>query len=186
MALSTSRTGAVGGSTAIDSRGRITCCTRMSKLRPIFPPGSNFAKSTFLNPRASNKTIAIASPSASIAVVLEVGARFNGQASCSTFTSRTTCAFFASVESESPRSEEHTSELQSLAYLVCRLLLEKKNLHKLLGECATARDQPNASRLVNESLHEHPVAFARDDRPGPLTSADPGLIPAAQLVQRPH
>ena len=24
------------------------------------------------------------------------------------------------------RSEEHTSELQSLAYLVCRLLLEKK------------------------------------------------------------
>src|SRR5687767_15703150 len=27
------------------------------------------------------------------------------------------------------RSEEHTSELQSLAYLVCRLLLEKKNNH---------------------------------------------------------
>src|SRR2546423_6519467 len=25
------------------------------------------------------------------------------------------------------RSEEHTSELQSLAYIVCRLLLEKKN-----------------------------------------------------------
>src|SRR5687767_15277342 len=28
------------------------------------------------------------------------------------------------------RSEEHTSELQSLAYLVCRLLLEKKKEHK--------------------------------------------------------
>src|SRR3712207_8741443 len=27
------------------------------------------------------------------------------------------------------RSEEHTSELQSRQYLVCRLLLEKKNLH---------------------------------------------------------
>src|SRR5258707_8334525 len=27
-----------------------------------------------------------------------------------------------------PRSEEHTSELQSRQYLVCRLLLEKKNL----------------------------------------------------------
>src|SRR2546425_9007980 len=26
------------------------------------------------------------------------------------------------------RSEEHTSELQSLAYLVCRLLLEKKKM----------------------------------------------------------
>src|SRR5437879_9934224 len=28
-----------------------------------------------------------------------------------------------------PRSEEHTSELQSPMYLVCRLLLEKKKLH---------------------------------------------------------
>src|SRR3989441_8210514 len=30
------------------------------------------------------------------------------------------------LPSDGPRSEEHTSELQSLAYLVCRLLLEKK------------------------------------------------------------
>src|SRR2546425_8044071 len=30
------------------------------------------------------------------------------------------------VNDRLPRSEEHTSELQSLAYLVCRLLLEKK------------------------------------------------------------
>src|SRR2546425_4858024 len=28
------------------------------------------------------------------------------------------------------RSEEHTSELQSLAYLVCRLLLEKKKVDR--------------------------------------------------------
>src|SRR3712207_7615289 len=28
---------------------------------------------------------------------------------------------------DDPRSEEHTSELQSRQYLVCRLLLEKKN-----------------------------------------------------------
>src|SRR2546425_5173250 len=34
------------------------------------------------------------------------------------------------------RSEEHTSELQSLAYLVCRLLLEKKNnTHPTLLSC---------------------------------------------------
>src|SRR5687767_15183794 len=32
------------------------------------------------------------------------------------------CTAYARTE----RSEEHTSELQSLAYLVCRLLLEKK------------------------------------------------------------
>src|SRR2546423_10813073 len=29
------------------------------------------------------------------------------------------------------RSEEHTSELQSLAYLVCRLLLEKKKIQSI-------------------------------------------------------
>src|SRR5262249_59157770 len=32
------------------------------------------------------------------------------------------------------RSEEHTSELQSLTNLVCRLLLEKKNTHTALHE----------------------------------------------------
>src|SRR2546423_4787045 len=37
------------------------------------------------------------------------------------------CALTAiPVRQQSVRSEEHTSELQSLAYLVCRLLLEKK------------------------------------------------------------
>src|SRR2546430_815927 len=30
------------------------------------------------------------------------------------------------------RSEEHTSELQSQSNLVCRLLLEKKNIHLLM------------------------------------------------------
>src|SRR3712207_8686526 len=32
--------------------------------------------------------------------------------------------------STTPRSEEHTSELQSRQYLVCRLLLEKKKKHQ--------------------------------------------------------
>src|SRR2546425_3063060 len=44
---------------------------------------------------------------------------------------------------ESNRSEEHTSELQSLAYLVCRLLLETKN---------TNRDHPVATRHCGRSL----------------------------------
>src|SRR2546425_5329411 len=34
--------------------------------------------------------------------------------------------YFAYYHQARTRSEEHTSELQSLAYLVCRLLLEKK------------------------------------------------------------
>src|SRR2546425_5581494 len=39
------------------------------------------------------------------------------------------CAYFP-LWALAARSEEHTSELQSLAYLVCRLLLEKKNKAK--------------------------------------------------------
>src|SRR3712207_7871735 len=35
----------------------------------------------------------------------------------------------ATMLSGESRSEEHTSELQSRQYLVCRLLLEKKNKH---------------------------------------------------------
>src|SRR2546423_11658927 len=37
------------------------------------------------------------------------------------------------------RSEEHTSELQSLAYLVCRLLLEKKKKKKKACHMLRAR-----------------------------------------------
>src|SRR2546425_9670453 len=40
------------------------------------------------------------------------------------------------------RSEEHTSELQSLAYLVCRLLLEKKK-KKINKIYKMTQDAPN-------------------------------------------
>src|SRR3989441_6694512 len=43
----------------------------------------------------------------------------------------------------SARSEEHTSELQSLAYLVCRLLLEKKN-RKRYGKQAYCEESSRA------------------------------------------
>src|SRR2546425_4888096 len=44
---------------------------------------------------------------------------------------RLTAAQIARIEPHGKRrSEEHTSELQSLAYLVCRLLLEKKKKTK--------------------------------------------------------
>src|SRR2546423_9916489 len=42
---------------------------------------------------------------------------------------------FVAQDQSLHRSEEHTSELQSLAYLVCRLLLEKK---KKMHECGTS------------------------------------------------
>src|SRR4051794_41249303 len=46
-----------------------------------------------------------------------------------------------------PRSEEHTSELQSPVHLVCRLLLEKKKnkKHKTLDTRADAGAKPTAS-----------------------------------------
>src|SRR3712207_8803779 len=45
------------------------------------------------------------------------------------------------TSSTGPRSEEHTSELQSRQYLVCRLLLEKKNQQKSKYDilCHTAK-----------------------------------------------
>src|SRR5437763_11309601 len=57
------------------------------------------------------------------------------------------------------RSEEHTSELQSPMYLVCRLLLEKKNcafgLQCLLHQ---RRDDPDGLRLHRLRWKEHVTA----------------------------
>src|SRR2546425_8214645 len=47
------------------------------------------------------------------------------------------------------RSEEHTSELQSLAYLVCRLLLEKKKKNKT---------QTSQTPRSNTSHYANPLA----------------------------
>src|SRR3989442_11348831 len=44
-----------------------------------------------------------------------------------------------SVGSLKPRSEEHTSELQSRPHLVCRLLLEKKKLLRYHASSASRR-----------------------------------------------
>src|SRR2546425_490026 len=48
------------------------------------------------------------------------------------------------------RSEEHTSELQSLAYLVCRLLLEKKKtISMTLSHCIHQTLNSKASTRVH-------------------------------------
>src|SRR5256885_13249107 len=48
-----------------------------------------------------------------------------------------------------PRSEEHTSELQSPCNLVCRLLLEKKNCICSFTSIAVPRNCLSASHLFN-------------------------------------
>src|SRR3712207_241138 len=65
------------------------------------------------------------------------------------------------------RSEEHTSELQSRQYLVCRLLLEKK---KYMTSCAPAqRSIFPPSTLPSFTTRQVPAANIRTSRP-PLTT----------------
>src|SRR3712207_7515317 len=45
------------------------------------------------------------------------------------------------AQSGRARSEEHTSELQSRQYLVCRLLLEKKKLERVGFDFSTSNDR---------------------------------------------
>src|SRR3712207_2883409 len=68
--------------------------------------------------------------SASSAMVVPAG-NSTSSATSAVFSAASSACWPASLE----RSEEHTSELQSRQYLVCRLLLEKKkkkNIHKYL------------------------------------------------------
>src|SRR2546430_8657998 len=55
--------------------------------------------------------------------------------------------FAPSTELVLPRSEEHTSELQSQSNLVCRLLLEKKTKHQF-----PVHDQYSEARIYPNSL----------------------------------
>src|SRR5438876_5912436 len=51
------------------------------------------------------------------------------------------------------RSEEHTSELQSPVHLVCRLLLEKKNIYNSL---TNPKPTLTAVQLTLTPIHHHP------------------------------
>src|SRR3712207_6922274 len=74
------------------------------RLHPPVPRGALRASATTVTKRAC----AVASPRGRLCVTPRGG-------------------WGASNVGAPPRSEEHTSELQSRQYLVCRLLLEKKN-----------------------------------------------------------
>src|SRR5258707_7178934 len=72
---------------------------------------------------------------------------------------RASCAWCVSTSSSpahrSPRlrrrSEEHTSELQSRQYLVCRLLLEKKNERGLLIEAVMHYDHSSGQIVIGSA-----------------------------------
>src|SRR2546425_3051581 len=75
------------------------------------------------------------------------------------------------------RSEEHTSELQSLAYLVCRLLLEKKKDERIRDPVARlGPGTPRRARQPGGPGREPPTSTRRRRR----DLDDPQARPAAR------
>src|SRR5262245_63100197 len=64
-------------------------------------------------------------------------------------------AWSAATTTPRPRSEEHTSELQSLRHLVCRLLLEKKKQEKYTRRAPGWREPPQRPHRLTPSP-DHP------------------------------
>src|SRR5262245_21127251 len=60
------------------------------------------------------------------------------------------------------RSEEHTSELQSLRQLVCRLLLEKKKNERRRGEQDVEIGEREITRAIREDEHHEPCHDEKD------------------------
>src|ERR1039458_2364239 len=80
---------------------------------------------------------------------------------------------FSRVENDERRSEEHTSELQSLRHLVCRLLLEKNRQSRALLE-------PHAADATGGSVCPERVSQPRTAGVSIsffLTEAPPGRFP---------
>src|SRR3982750_178532 len=82
----------------------------------------------------------------------------------------TSSACTSSAESSVLRSEEHTSELQSLAYLVCRLLLEKKT---------GPSPQPSTSGPRNTATAAASALAPHPPRSPPRHPANPSTSPPA-------
>src|SRR5258706_2262057 len=87
----------------------------------------------------------------------------------------------STVPRNTGRSEEHTSELQSLTNLVCRLLLEKKTAHA----CTTVNDQdplppwqcdrPSGASARRAAAARAPPDFSGRDQGGRATCHGAGI-----------
>src|SRR2546425_3458742 len=80
--------------------------------------------------------------------------------SCRVVPSHRITAVHLPTDGGKVRSEEHTSELQSLAYLVCRLLLEKKKKQQYCT--AGSRHFPESSTAVCSHSPSGSLANTRD------------------------
>src|SRR5262249_57224497 len=68
---------------------------------------------------------------------------------------------------DGPRSEEHTSELQSLTNLVCRLLLEKKSRHERVTKTEWVMKDRNREAIDSDQADANGI-----DRQGELRARD--------------
>src|SRR3712207_7606317 len=88
----------------------------------------------------------------------------------------------SAVRATIPRSEEHTSELQSRQYLVCRLLLEKKRTHTPVGAALTkASSTPRLPHLAHYG-RESCVSVQLDFDPARISDYASPYLPSAPLA----
>src|SRR5438093_8232232 len=66
-------------------------------------------------------------------------------------TDRKSSPIHRSLRNDSKRSEEHTSELQSLTNLVCRLLLEKKKRKTKKKRQSKKQEEKQNKRTIREN-----------------------------------
>src|SRR2546425_4354877 len=93
-------------------------------------------------------------------VPIEVSRFSRTKASTSPIASPSTAPIIIVFAASPPivrRSEEHTSELQSLAYLVCRLLLEKKKKKPNRAKTQVLHTTVHAIQLVIVRVEQHPL-----------------------------
>src|SRR6185312_4758636 len=72
------------------------------------------------------------------------------------------------VDPARPRSEEHTSELQSRSELVCRLLLEKKKQQPTPRLSAQPRTPPSAGSRFGPAAGRTPRSIPPASAPSPF------------------
>src|SRR5205823_7107522 len=82
------------------------------------------------------------------------------------------------------RSEEHTSELQSLAYLVCRLLLEKKKPTTCAMDRTSTTSRSSMIPPTNDDPHLH-FASATSPAGSTLPSEPANLVRASLAISLP-
>src|SRR5205823_14581282 len=103
------------------------CYDLTSSRLPQLPRSTLFPYTTLFRSRHSGSKVAkVKLVPEHTHIVLEVADQGQGMAAHNNSNHVPGVGITGMRERVHERSEEHTSELQSLAYLVCRLLLEKK------------------------------------------------------------